>query len=100
MSTSIYIPSLRIESDRLRNFWNKTGKINCTNQVDASQVAWRRCVKAKFPFPLTKNLDALFYNELCQHYGTALFTGFISQYKGIYSDALDTRADIYHPKDL
>jgi hypothetical protein len=103
--SKIHVPSLAkwgkpAESDRFKNFWNKTKEINCANQVDAAQVAWRKNCQAGFPSPRTKNLDAIFYSQLYNQHGKAPFSGFFGQYKGIYSDALDTRSKVYQPKDV
>lgn len=100
LSDEVFIPSLRMSSNRINHFWNKSGEFNCANQVDAAQVAWRRSADALFPFPRTKNLDAVFYSNLFEKYGAANFSGFVGQYKAIYGDALDTREEIYLPKDL
>jgi len=70
--------------------------INGAGKIDASQVAWRIiCNKVKEAWymestlnnskhPWASNLDQHFFNELYEKCGPCVYTGFISQYKGIH----------------
>jgi len=60
--------------------FNHMGSIEAFAQLDASQVAWRISVSARFAENRTKCLDANFYQQL----GTIPYSGFISQYKGLH----------------
>jgi len=72
-----------------------TQPINPHCQVDASQVAWRYRAHEEsnisFPSPRTAALDAELYTQLYNTYGPCPFTGFISQYKGVFENQLGTR---------
>ena len=74
-------------------FMNKTWDLNPANNVDASQVAWKRKYSVGkdailFPYPKTKNLDADIYDKMYLKFGACKFTGFYSQYKGMHQHQL------------
>lgn len=74
-------------------FMNKTWDIDPANNVDASQVCWKRELSVGedavlFPYPQTKNLDASFYGGLFKKIGVCKYSGFISQYKGMHEHQL------------
>ena len=78
---------------------NMTGSISPSNQIDASQVAWRTSCQLEggvwFPSPCTVALDSAFYNGLHAKYGDCPFSGFEGQYKGKHESALSVRGDTY-----
>jgi len=59
---------------------NHKGLIDPHMKLDASQVAWRPTVRAKFDENRTKCLDARFYQQL----PLLMFSGFVGQYKGVH----------------
>lgn len=85
---------------------NRTNDINPFCKVDASQVAWRTsCNKAGdiwFPFPQTSALDATFFQGLFNKYGFCQYTGFVGEYKAVFSDQLGNRVPerVYKPEDV
>ncbi len=60
--------------------------INCSNRVDASQVAWKsKCIKehnALFPNNYKTNHDAYFFDQLYKKCGPSHYTGVTGQFKG------------------
>jgi dTDP-4-amino-4,6-dideoxygalactose transaminase len=78
---------------------NRTGRIRPSNQVDASQVAWRTSCQLEggvwFPSPLTVSLDAAFFAGMHAKYGDCPFSGFEGQYKGLHGSQLSNRGDTY-----
>jgi glycosyltransferase involved in cell wall biosynthesis len=74
---------------------NKTDKICPFYALDFSQISFRRGPamekKIKFPFPLTVNIDAEFFLQMHVHWGNVAFSGFIGQYKAVYTDNLSHR---------
>lgn len=77
------------------NMWS--GPIRPSCRVDVSQVAWRRkaCTEfnVKWLAPCTGNHDVYFLEELYQRTNKLTAeSGFVSQYKGIHSGQLGTRA--------
>lgn len=85
-------------------FLNKTGDINPANNVDASQVCWKREVSigddaVLFPSPQTKNLDAYLYQKMFDRLGACKFTGFFSQYKGMHPHQLGAVGEGNHVVD-
>jgi len=83
--------------NRYRNRYNKTRPVNPSGSLDSSQVAWRLSCNKKdgiwFHSPQTCSIDAKFYEGLKRHYGQAMFSGFIGQYKGHHIDNLSTREE-------
>jgi glycosyltransferase involved in cell wall biosynthesis len=74
---------------------NKTGKIHPFYALDMSQVSFRRRAYVddgiSFPYPYTVNLDAEMFLVMQKHWGDVTFSGFIGQYKAIYTDSLSHR---------
>ncbi len=86
---------LDMSTDRTWMLNRHTQPINPHCQVDASQVAWRYKAHEElgiaFPSPMTSALDAALYTQLYNVYGLCHFTGFVSQYKGVFENQLGTR---------
>lgn len=75
------------------NCWDTP--INPVNKLDASQVAFRlepcKRLGVRFPEntengpqPMIENLDAAFFQQLYDHFGEAVPTGIVGQYKGVH----------------
>lgn len=66
--------------------------INPSCRLDASQVAWRiDCHRLRgcwFDYPRTKDIDAVFFNELFHRCGPCHYTGTVFQYKGVHDRQL------------
>jgi glycosyltransferase involved in cell wall biosynthesis len=68
-------------------------------KVDASQVSWR--LKdflrdgIRFPYPQTSALDAEVYRQMYNTWGPCRFNGLVTQYKGVFSDQMGNRSDLY-----
>lgn len=82
---------------------NKTGPINPSCQVDASQVAWRTDIHKKydiwFPWPKTSSLDAAFYHQLQTKIGPCQPIKTYGQFKAVFPDQLGNRKhDMYKVK--
>jgi len=85
-------------------FMNKTWDLNPSNNVDASQVCWKREFSTGedailFPSPQTKNLDATIFQSLFNKLGPCKFTGFYSQYKGMHEHQLGVVGEGNHVID-
>lgn len=69
-----------------------TGPISPTNEVDSSQVSWRRRHwiedGIKFPSPRTKNLDEAIYEHMYAAWGPCTFNKIVAQWKGIHKGQL------------
>ena len=76
-------------------FTNRIDDLNPANSVDCSQVAFRMgCFKEyglRFPFPQTRDLDASLFKQAFEKFGHCSYTGFNSQYKGIFDGQLGRR---------
>lgn len=73
------------------NILNHCNPINPYHMVDASQVSFRlECYynNIKFPYPLTKNLDAHIYSLLYLKYGNCIYNNITGQYKAIHENQL------------
>ena len=89
------------------SYVNKTHDIaNAFCEVDASQVSWRRkdFVEdgVKFPYPRTSSVDAYLYLSMHEHWkdkGPCRFNKIIGQYKGVFSDQLGVREQIFVTAD-
>jgi glycosyltransferase involved in cell wall biosynthesis len=81
-------------------FTNVTGMISPSCRVDSSQVAYRRITAVPYRENQTSNLDATFFADMFNSYGECPFTGFDSQYKGIFPDQLGNRANPFQVIDL
>lgn len=92
---------------------NKDWPLNPYFNIDMSQVAWRRQSfidsRIVFPYPMTANLDAMLYNQMYTYWGDCNFSGFFSEYKGMfnggYNDQLSHRmgkriANLNNPEDV
>lgn len=96
----IYNPLMQQASEvtiDLNSRYNKHREpINAAGKLDASQVAWRLyCNKVKDAWydettigepgqPWANNLDQNYFNSLFEKCGPCIYTGFVSQYKGIH----------------
>ena len=77
--------------------------INPVTNLDSSQVSWRiKCMKEKdfwFPYPRTRNLDAVMFVHLWHHYKHCAPLKEFGQYKGLFDDQLGNRKHGYHQLD-
>lgn len=68
--------------------------------LDASQVVFRsKCFKKdglKYPYPQTKDLDAVVFKQAYEIYGPCHYTGFYGQYKAIFPGQLGFRKNTYN----
>jgi glycosyltransferase involved in cell wall biosynthesis len=71
--------------------------------VDASQVSWKldayKFFNITFPYPHTTALDAEIYRQLYENLGPCVFNGLTAQYKGVYSDQMGNRKNLFQPTD-
>ena len=70
--------------------------------LDCSQVVFRRYIfndEIKWPYPLTRGLDATVFDLVWKKYGDVTFSGCIGQFKGVFSDQLGNRLDNSLPID-
>lgn len=78
---------------------NHTNSIHPYSMLDSSQVSWKtdavRLGGARFPFPQTSSLDAVFYSQLFNLYGPCIFNGIVGQYKGVHYDQLNVKEGKY-----
>ena len=78
--------------------------INPVTNLDSSQVSWRRsCMVEKdfwFPYPRTRNLDAVMFVHLWHHYKHCAPLKEFGQYKGIFDDQLGNRKHGFHQLDF
>lgn len=83
------------EKEKTEHWVNRTGDIIPVCAVDSSQVAIKTsCFKEdniQYPFPQTRDLDAVLFHQLYNRYGLCKFTGFDSQYKAYFQDQLGAR---------
>ena len=77
--------------------------INPVTNLDSSQVSWRiKCMREKdfwFPYPRTRNLDAVMFVHLWHHYKHCAPLKEFGQYKGLFDDQLGNRKHGYHQLD-
>jgi len=76
-------------------FTNRVDNLNPFCAVDCSQVAFRMsCFKEdglRFPYLQTRDLDASLFKQAFEKFGPCSYTGFNSQYKGIFDGQLGRR---------
>ena len=93
-----YNPNIQVPKEPLDSpphSLNKTDTICPYYALDMSQIAFRRRPAVEqgvqFPYPYTVNLDAEMFLLMHKYWGNASFSGFIGQFKAIYTDNLSHR---------
>lgn len=103
----IYLPGWE-RSENVENIsgpWNQYNTpISAADRIDASQVAWRIPLckehQAWFAENRTRSLDATIYDALYKVCGPCVYTGMVSQYKGVHPGCLQNlnHRRIWHGK--
>tara|TARA_B100002019_G_C21266461_1_gene599707 strand:+ start:1622 stop:2419 length:798 start_codon:yes stop_codon:yes gene_type:complete len=99
-----YDPTLTSYTRAKPNEEDVTNKlINPVTNLDSSQVSWRRQSMIDkdfwFPYPRTRNLDAVMFVHLWHHYKHCSPLKEYGQYKAIFDDQLGNRPFGFHQLD-